>query len=386
MKNILLLTIFLSIFCKANAQIKFITGYQNANIDTVVSVANYSTNTICFSPHRDSLNTETVWYNFGITGFRTDTIITFLMNYNNIYYPPNYPVVSYNGKEYFNVKASQRNNINQFFVKPNNDTVYVSTGYPYTYSRLQKLITTIGNNQFFKIDSSFTTPKGNHLYLLTVTNNAVKKRNKKNVWIIARQHAFESISNFVIEGMIKYLMSDNVKETDLLSKYTFYIVPMIDIDNVISGQSGRMSYPRDFNRDWNSPIHSEIAFLERWIKKSGKNRFDMFFDIHATYPGGRTNNVFSYFDIHGGNSKSQNLSQFWQRFYTFTHYRPKTIDDTNVYQEGYSADYYNAKKYKRLQFSTTIECDWNVNSRGKVWQIADYLNLGENILKAVPVK
>ncbi|MBO7143138.1 MAG: hypothetical protein J6V76_08535 [Bacteroidales bacterium] len=386
MKNILLLTILLSIVCNTSAQIRFITGYQNANVDTAVSVANYSTNTICFSPHRDSLNTETVWYNFGITGFRTDTIITFLMNYNNIYYPPNYPVVSYNGKEYFNVKASQRNNINQFSVKPTHDTVFVSTGYPYTYNRLQKLIKSINGNKYFKIDSSFTTPKGNRLYLLTVTDHNTKSRTKKNVWIIARQHAFESISNFVVEGMINYLLSDKVTDTDILSQYTFYIVPMVDIDNVISGQSGRMSFPRDFNRDWNSPRHSEIETLEKWIKKSGKRRYDMFFDIHATYPGGRTTNVFSYFDIHGGSIQSQNLNQFWQRFYNLTHYRPKTIDDTNVYQEGFSADYYNAKKYKRLQFATTIECDWNVNSRGKVWQIADYLNLGENIIKAVPVK
>ncbi|MBP5368431.1 MAG: hypothetical protein J6Z01_08275 [Bacteroidales bacterium] len=369
-----------------NAQIKLLTDFENANVDTAVTVYNYRNNTIAFTPYLDKSNTENVWFYFGVTGFRRDTILTFLMDYNNNYYPPNYPVVSFNGTDFFNVKAVQRGNINRFSVLPESDTVYVSTGYPYSYSRLQKYISTLLGNALISADSSKYTEGGRRIYYLTATDPSVSNRHKKTVWIIARQHAFESLSNYVVEGMISYLISGQESANNLLGNYIFNIVPMVDIDNVVAGQSGRMGFPRDFNRDWDSPIHSEIITLQKWIKKSSKQRYDMFFDIHCTYPGGSAINVFSYFDIYGYGGKADNLNLYWQRFYKNANYRPKKITDTSIYPEGMSADCFNARKYRKLQFSTTIECDWNINSRGKVWQISDFYHLGENIVKAIPAK
>lgn len=385
MNKLLIILLLLFVF-SANAQIKFITDFECANVDTSVSAACYETNTVCFTPLRDSLNTENVWFYFGVTGFRRDTIISFLMDYNNRFYPPNYPVASYNGKDFFNTKAVQRGNMNHFYIIPKSDTVYVSTGYPYSYSRLREFVATLGGNDFVFADSSQITSNGYPIYYLTVTNPTIKAKYKKTVWIIARQHAFESLSNFVVEGMIKFLVSGQSSANELLTNYIFRIVPMVDIDNVVKGQSGRMCFPRDFNRDWNSPLHSEIIALQKWIKKSSKRNYDIFFDIHCTYPGGTLTNVFSYFDIYGGGEPTNNMTRFWHRFYLNTNYRPKLITDTETYPEGMSADFYNAHKYKRLQFATTIECDWNVNSRGKVWQINDFYHLGENILKAIPAK
>lgn len=369
-----------------NAQIKLVNDFDNANVDTSVSVSNYHNNTIAFTPYLDKFNTENVWFYFGVTGFRRDTIITFLMDYNNNYYPPNYPVVSFNGKDFFNVKAIQRGNINRFYVLPVSDTVYVSTGYPYSYSRLKTFVSSLAGNHYVAIDSSQLTQGGRCIYLLSFTNPSVSSRNKKTVWIIARQHAFESLSNYVVEGMMFYLLSGEESAEELLNDYVFRIVPMVDIDNVVAGQSGRMCFPRDFNRDWQSPIHTEIVTLQKWIRKKSKRHYDMFFDIHCTYPGGTSTNVFSYFDIYGGGSCSQNMNMFWNRFYKFANYRPKIIVDTVPFADGMSADFYNARKYKQLQFSTTIECDWNVNSHGTVWQISDFYSLGENILKAIPAK
>ncbi len=381
LKTIFLIIALLSVCFDSSAQIRFITGYENSNVDTAVSVCSYYNNTVCFAPYKNSSNTETVWFNFGVTGFRRDTIITFLMNYHNQFYPPNNPVASFNGRDYFNVKARHHNNTNMFYLAPDADTVYVSTGYPYSYSRLKNVVNSLNSN-CVKIDSSQTTLQGHRLYYITFTDRSVKERRKRNVWIVARQHAFESLSSYVAEGMINYLASDEVPVGELLKNYIINIVPMVDIDNVVDGQSGRMSFPRDFNRDWNNPIHHEIAVLERWIKKHSKN-YDMFFDIHATYPGGVNADVFSYFDIYG-NKGNPELDKFWRRFFFFANYRPKIILDNDNYGGNLSADYYNAMTYKNLKFATTIECDWNLNSRGKVWQISDLFKLGENILKAIP--
>ena len=379
-----MLITLLSICLDSSAQIRFITGYENSNVDTAVSVCSYDNNTVCFAPYKNSSNTENVWFNFGVTGFRRDTVITFLMNYHHQFYPPNYPVASFNGKDYFNVKAIQRNHLNIFCLHPESDTVYVSTGYPYSYSRLRSLVQSVADKGMVKTDSSHLTDGGNRIFYLTITDPEVKRRDKKIVWIISRQHAFECLSNYVVEGMINYLVSGSKMADELLKSYIFKIVPMVDIDNVISGQSGRMSFPRDFNRDWETSVHSEIALVKKWIRKSAGKNYEMFFDIHSTYPGGAATNVFSYFDIYGGGVCTQNLNSFWQRFYQYAFYRPKNITDTEAYPDGMSADFYNAKKYKSLLFATTIECDWNLNSRGKVWQISDLLKLGENILKAIP--
>jgi murein tripeptide amidase MpaA len=75
-------------------------------------------------------------------------------------------------------------------------------------------------------------------------------KGKKVVWIIARQHPGEVTSSFMIEGMINYLVSDHRGAEYLKDNVVFKIIPMINPDGVIHGNSRCELVGTDPNRRW----------------------------------------------------------------------------------------------------------------------------------------
>ena len=72
---------------------------------------------------------------------------------------------------------------------------------------------------------------------------------KKDVVIMARNHAYESAGSFCLEGMIDMLL-ENVEKSNLYkNKYRFHFLPMTNPDGVVNGMS-RLTAPKgvDLNR------------------------------------------------------------------------------------------------------------------------------------------
>lgn len=88
----------------------------------------------------------------------------------------------------------------------------------------------------------------------------------------------------MIEGIINYLLSkNNAKSRELLRKYIFKIVPMVNIDGVIHGNSRSELNGADPNRRWANPhrIRNPIIWsLKKFIEKD-KGRIEMFLDLHS---------------------------------------------------------------------------------------------------------
>ncbi len=379
-KNITLLFIIINFY--ANSQIKIIKDFESYNVGSITYDS--AKNTITFEPYCNTINTEKVWFYFGITGYRTDTILTLKGKYTNNYYAPNNPVYSYNNIDFFNIRANSINMINKYSLFPQKDTLYTATGFPYGYQKLINYLNSKKNDKHLTIDNSIISDSGRIVPILTITDKKLNKKNKKLIWIIGRQHAFESIANYVVEGMTEYLLSNECKKSKMLKKFVFKIIPMVDVDNVADGQSGRMSLPKDYNRDWATEKRNIIHQTKIKIAESAKKfKYSYFFDIHSVFPGGKTNNIFSYYDIYCRQPQTENMKKYWLKFNKIAGYTPKPINDAHDMPGGTSADWYNAMIYNNLNFSTTIECDWNFNSQGKVWQIEDYLLLGKNMIKAI---
>lgn len=341
-------------------------------------------NTVKFAPYVDSINTCGVWFNFGVTGYRRDTVLTFRTLFAKTVHSPFFPVVSNDNINFQHVRQSGIFGGFILRLTPKSDTTYIATGFPYTYSRLQNLLKEYKNSKILTIDTIYTTRNGLNINLLTITKKP-KNKNKKLIWIICRQHAFESVGSFVTEGMIRYLLSDSCNQK-LLKKYIFMIVPMVDVECVNNGQSGRMMRPVDFNRDWNGiPYHLAIRRIEQEIRNSARNySYTMFWDVHGMFPGGFVGNSFSYYDLYGKGKKHNNLVNFWQSFARLSGFMPKTVRDTYNNYDGMTADWWNEFKYgDDLQFATTIETDWNLNSHGVPYTIEDYLEIGRWIIMSL---
>ena len=342
-----------------------------------------STNTVIFSPYIDSVNTCGVWFNFGVTGYSKDTLLTFKTDFKSDVHCPFYPAVSNDNVHFQRVR--QTGFLNQFNLKvnPTSDTLYIATGFPYTYSRLNNFLDEISGSKNLTSENLITIDNGLNVNLLTISRKPNSKR-AKLVWIICRQHAFESVSNYVMEGMIRYLLSDSCSRK-LLKTHVFKIVPMVDVVSVYNGQSGRMSLPVDFNRDWENPIRQTIRRIKQAIDSTAQNNwYSIFWDVHGMFPGGFVGCSFSYYDLYGVGKKHNDLDRYWHRFARLTGNVPKVIYDFKQGYDGLTADWWNETAHgSTLRFSSTIEVDWNLNHNGKPYTIDDYIMIGRMMIKSL---
>ena len=252
---------------------------------------------------------------------------------NTMYYPNNLYVYNNNNN------GSKRNLHSLSFdyeFKYDNDIVYFANSIPYFYSKLMKqlnyyelneekypyfqrktLATTLGGNDLdmFTINSmydiykngpmSIIMPKAkNYLSLkknITGNNNTKQSMNdskiiddRQAVIIIARQHPGETVGSFVIQGCIDFLMGNSEEAKKLREIYLFKIVPMMNPDGVLVGNSRTSFAGCDLNRRWGKPneiIHPEVYFTKNMILKLTLQRNIAFIiDCHGHF--GTFNSLF----------------------------------------------------------------------------------------------
>ncbi|EAR84316.2 zinc carboxypeptidase family protein (macronuclear) [Tetrahymena thermophila SB210] len=135
-----------------------------------------------------------------------------------------------------------------------------------------------------------TSRIGLPIILLKITSSknpklTKNKKKKKVIFIIARQHPGETPSSFVCEGFISYLLTDTIQAKYLLDNYIFKIVPMMNPDGVVVGNSRCNLSGSDLNRKWDNPdpvLHPEVFEVKKEIKKSHlKREVAIFCDLHG---------------------------------------------------------------------------------------------------------
>jgi hypothetical protein len=106
--------------------------------------------------------------------------------------------------------------------------------------------------------------------------------NRPAIWVQARQHAWEVGGTWVADGLASWLVSSDPQAIWLRQHAEIYIVPIMDVDHVATGDGGKNGYPHDHNRDWNDKPHwPEVASAQRHIQMlTKKNQMNIFLDLH----------------------------------------------------------------------------------------------------------
>ena len=261
---------------------------------------------------------------------------------NTMYYPNNLYV--------FNSNNGTRRNLHSlsfdYEFKYDNDVVYFANCLPYFYSKLMKqlnnfelneekypyfqrktLATTLGGNDLdmFTINSMYDIYKNGPMNIIMpksknylslkknnignnngIVNNTQNNKNnninntsqivdeRQAVIIIARQHPGETVGSYVIQGCIDFLMGNSEEAKKLREIYLFKIVPMMNPDGVLVGNSRTSFAGCDLNRRWGKPseiIHPEVFFTKNMILKLTLQRNIAFIiDCHGHF--GTFNSLF----------------------------------------------------------------------------------------------
>lgn len=174
-----------------------------------------------------------------------------------------------------------------------NDKVWFATTTPYTYCRLQKIFRLLKSekNSYITTSSLCKSLSYIDIPLITITNPNVPNEYKKYIVAVARVHPAETVGSWVMEGFLRFIASKHPEAANLRNKFIFKIVPMLNPDGVIIGNSRTSMSGNDLNRTYINPSperHPEISALKKMVE-----------ELQHKTPG----KVFSFIDLHGHFSK-----------------------------------------------------------------------------------
>jgi len=368
----------------AKTQISVFSNFENGNVE-IVEIKTDS-NYVCIRPSLiNDKNSTRCWFNFGITGFDTSRTLIIEYKFISSVMAPENPVFSTNQKNWIRTKAVTTNNFSKKVeIEVKSDTIFFATGYPYNYSRLLFFVDSISNNKFIDTMTLTQSEAGNRVPMFIISDK--KEKPTDLVWIICRQHAFEATSNYTIEGIVNFLSSDEKLAKQFRKNTIVYVVPMMDVDNVISGASGRMQKPVDFNRDWSkNPYWQAVKKTQEFVQQTAEiYNFRIFFDVHSTFPGTTSSRFGIFNEYEKTKPEYDNLRNYLKIYKKITGYKLEEIPGN---MNEYFADaFYSGIRspfIRTTDFCTTIECDWTTNQNGNPLTIKELRYIGENMSKAL---
>jgi hypothetical protein len=160
----------------------------------------------------------------------------------------------------------------------------IATFYPFSYTRMQSFVNAVGVSEWADTAVLGSSAQGRNIDLLTITNPDFPVAEKKVIYIVGRQHAAETSSSHMLEGLINFLISDEPYAYGLRNHYVWYIVPMANPDGVYLGNSRATSEFRDPNRDWNDANQETVETnIIRAHANSVRTAYgiDIFIDWHS---------------------------------------------------------------------------------------------------------
>jgi hypothetical protein len=280
--------------------ITFHTDFEAGSLGKVERVSN--THFRCAvkgEADHDGRNRQASWYYFRIDGGAGRELTIDLTDLAGEYnYRPGAhavtkdtrPVYSYDGKAWRHFETAEWDEKAvelRLRFKPEKSPVWIAHVPPYTNRDLEDLLRSVAGSPWLKSESIGRSAGGRDILLLTVTGPKTPDANKKTIWLMARQHAWESGTSLVAEGALRFLLSDDPTAAGIRSSAIFKILPMADPDGVARGGVRYNANGYDLNRNWDvvdpktmPEITAERKAILDWVD-SGRH-IDLFLALHNT--------------------------------------------------------------------------------------------------------
>jgi murein tripeptide amidase MpaA len=165
------------------------------------------------------------------------------------------------------------------------DHVWIAHVTPYTNKTLASLLNSFCQSPYLVVQSVGHTVEGRDMPLLTITNPNVPEKQKKVIWLMFRQHAWETGSSWACDGGVRFLLSNDERAARIRDQVIFKIFPMADPDGVADGGVRFNRHGYDLNRNWDTPnpqlmpeIYAQRRAILDWVDSG--HRLDLFISLH----------------------------------------------------------------------------------------------------------
>lgn len=157
--------------------------------------------------------------------------------------------------------------------RPKEDRIWIAHVQPYTTAHLRRLLRDIAPSPHQRTEVIGQTAQERNIQLVTITNFDQPDEDKRAVWLLARQHAWETGTSFAAEGAVRFLLSDDREARRIRDRVIFKIVPLVDPDGVALGGTRFNLNGYDLNRHWEEVDLRHPRYLEQmpeiwYIKKA----------------------------------------------------------------------------------------------------------------------
>lgn len=177
--------------------------------------------------------------------------------------------------------------------------VYVAYSTPYPFSRTMDLVEEFTSAWFvsptssadanYSIGSSADLP----LYSLRITNPLVQSE-KTRVVLVGGNHSGEMGAHFALEGMLRFLTSDDERARQIRNETEFFVYPQVDPLGRTEGyyRGNSLSPANDHNRFWDSNVTGdnggfpEIDVVSSAMRVDTDADVDFTLDFHGFFDSG----------------------------------------------------------------------------------------------------
>lgn len=162
---------------------------------------------------------------------------------------------------------------------PTQDTVYFSYFAAYSDERHNRLVEQVERSPLGRVTSLGRSVSGSPIDLCIVGDEA---RARRRIWVVARQHPGETMSEWFVEGALSRLLQEHdAVARNLRNEAVLYIVPNANPDGSHLGNFRTNANGRDLNREWAFPTEEaspEIFAIRKAMEETG---CDLFLDVHG---------------------------------------------------------------------------------------------------------
>lgn len=257
------------------------SNFDSGNIET--AGIDEKKNTIKLKIRKDTNAEFLQWFHFRLTGAKGRRCKISIINAGKSSYPggwKNYNIcASYDRDEWFRVPTTFRGGVLSIDFKPEHNSVYFAYFAPYSYERHLDLIHEAQLSSDVTMEVVGKTCEGRDIEMLVVGKPG---RNKKIIWVIARQHPGESMTEWFMEGFLGRLLDPNEPVSKaLLKDAVFYVVPNMNIDGSIAGNLRSNAAGANLNREWKRPSKKrspEVYYVRNKMDETGMH---LILDVHG---------------------------------------------------------------------------------------------------------
>lgn len=175
-----------------------------------------------------------------------------------------------------------------FFVyrhKVRGNKVWFAYDLPYPPEQIEtQLVPELNQHPDVTVFELCKTQKNRSVKAFRVNAEKTGRDKKYGIWLQARAHAFESGGSWVVHELLQWILSGDPDAVKLRECSLITIIPIIDVDGVAEGRTGKNQLPYDHNRGWEvEPAYwPEIREIKSMLSElAEQNMLDVFVDFHG---------------------------------------------------------------------------------------------------------